>query len=140
MPTLNAHPVHRVIVRYLDGKVLKGHTSDFQPARGRFHLVPVDSWPGSPPVEVLLPQLKGVFFVHHLDGNPAHLKQNAFEPGNANPGRRIRVLFKDGELLQGMCQSYRPDRAGFFVTPADQRSNTERCFVVAAATAEVSLL
>jgi hypothetical protein len=31
-------------------------------------------------------------------------------------------------------------RAGFFLLPADQRSNNERCYVVAAATREISLL
>ncbi|MGA2079406.1 MAG: hypothetical protein ABSH53_02155 [Holophaga sp.] len=56
------------------------------------------------------------------------------------PGRRIRVVFKDGEVLTGLARGYRPDRAAFFVMPADQRSNHERCFVVAAATREIAWL
>jgi hypothetical protein len=140
MATSTAQPVQRVIARFQDGQVLKGHTTDFRPARDRFHLLPVDSCPGSRPREILVTELKGVFFVRHLDGNPAHLKQNAFEPTNVDPGRRIRVLFKDGELLQGMSLGYRPGRSGFFLTPADQRSNNERCYVVTAATLEIALL
>jgi hypothetical protein len=140
MATRYTPAIDRVIVRYQDGLILKGHTTDFLPARDRFHLLGVDSCPGTPPREILLTDLKGVFFVRNLDGNPAHLKRNTFEPTNVDPGRRIRVLFKDGELLLGMSQSYRRGRPGFFVTPADQRSNNERCFVVTAATQEVSLL
>ena len=133
-------PVHRVIARYQDGLVLKGHTTDFRPARDRFHLVPTDSRPGAPPLEILIPDLKGVFFVRRLDGNPAHTKRNVFEPTNVTPGRRIRVVFKDGEVLAGLTQGYRPGRAAFFILPADPRSNNERCFVVAAAIREVALL
>jgi hypothetical protein len=140
MATMHDPSIYRVIVHYQDGRVLRGHTTDFLPARGRFHLLAVDTQPGTPAAEILIPDLKGVFFVRRLDGNPAHLKRNAFEPSNVDPGRRIRVVFKDGEVLQGMSPGYRRGQAGFFVTPADQRSNNERCFVVAAATAEIDLL
>jgi hypothetical protein len=132
--------IHRVIARFLDGTVLKGHTTDFLPTRGHFHLLPADSCPGTRPTQVRLPDLKGVFFVRHLDGNPAHLKSNAFDPNDVTPGRRIRVVFLDGEVLHGLTMGYRPDRAGFFVMPADQRSNNMRCYVVASSTREVSLL
>lgn len=132
--------IHRVIARYQNGLILKGHTTDFLAAKDRFHLLAIDSCPGTLAAEILITDLKGVFFVRNLAGNPAHLKKNTFEPTNVNPGRRVRVLFNDGEILSGMTLGYRPDHAGFFVTPADQRSNNERCFVVAAATREVSLL
>lgn len=135
------HPlIHLVIAHYQNGLILKGHTTDFLPARDRFHLLPTDSCPGTKPTVVLMTELKGVFFVRRLNGNPAHAKQNDFEPTDITPGRKIRVVFKDGEVLQGITSRYRPEAAGFFVLPADQRSNNERCFVVTAATREVSLL
>jgi len=133
-------PFNRVIARFQNGLILKGHTTDFLPAKDRFHLLPTDSCPGTPPTEILVTDLKGVFFVRHLNGNPAHLKKNTFESTDNNPGRKIRVVFKDGEILLGMTLGYHPDRPGFFVAPADQCSNNERCFVVTAATREVSLL
>ena len=133
-------PVHRVIARFQNGSVLKGHTLDFHPAGDRFHLLPADSFPGTPPTEVLLMDLKGVFFVHHLEGDPAHLNRNVFEPTNLTPGQRIRVVFKDGEVLHGMTHGWDPHVPGFFVLPADERSNNERCYVVSSATSEVSLL
>lgn len=48
------------------------------------------------------------------------------------------MTFKDGEVLVGTTQGYQPGRPGFFLEPADRASNIERCFVVAAATREVS--
>jgi hypothetical protein len=66
------------------------------------------------------------------------------EAGNFDPGslrrRKIRVVFADGETLVGTTQGYQPGRPGFFVVPADSGSNNDRCFVVSAATKEVSFV
>jgi hypothetical protein len=137
---MNQSSVHRVIARFQDGQLLKGHTSDFLPGKEHFHLLPTDSCPGTPPTQIRVTDLKGVFFVRRLDGNPAFDERNAFDPTNITPGRRVRVVFNDGEVMLGLTQGYHPARTGFFLLPADQRSNNERCYVVAAATREVSLL
>jgi len=42
--------------------------------------------------------------------------------------------------MVGATQGYQPGRPGFFLIPADAQSNNERCFVVTAATQEVSFL
>ena len=55
-------------------------------------------------------------------------------------GRKMKVRFKDGEEIVGTTQGYQPDRQGFFLVPADDRSNNDRCFVLAAATEDVSFL
>jgi hypothetical protein len=130
----------QVIARYRNGQVLKGLTGDFAPSRPVFHVSPSGCCPGTPAVPVPLNELKGVFFVRHLDGNPAHAKRNNFDPTDLTPGRQIRVVFQDGEVLQGHAPYYHPEHRGFFVMPADQRSNNIRCFVLRAATAEIALL
>jgi hypothetical protein len=132
--------MNQIVARYQDGHLLKGHTVDFLPTLDRFHLFPAGSYPGSRPLEIQVKELKGVFFVKSLQGNPAHVKLNAFEPGNPTPGTRLRVVFRDGEVLQGHAQGYHPGRSGFFLLPADKRSNNERCYVVTAATREVSII
>jgi hypothetical protein len=129
-----------VVARYQDGRVLKGVTNDFLPAKDRFHLVPLESAPGSKPVEVLIADLKALFFVRDFAGDPQHKESGEFDPAKAAGGRKIRVLFKDGETLVGTTQGYQPGRPGFFVIPADAKSNNERCFVVSVATREVSFL
>lgn len=50
------------------------------------------------------------------------------------------MAFKDGEVLVGTTTGYQPGRPGFFLEPADTTSNIERCYVVAAATLDVSFL
>ncbi|NLA41334.1 MAG: hypothetical protein GX874_07990 [Smithella sp.] len=58
-------------------------------------------------------------------------------PGKPVLGRKIRVLFKDGEEMIGTTRGYQLNRQGFFVIPADPQSNVERCCVVTKATREV---
>jgi hypothetical protein len=130
----------QVVARFQDGQVLKGMAVDFSPRKDHFHLLPWSSGPGVPPTLVPLPDLKGLFFVRHLDGNPAHAEKNAFDPTNLTPGKRIRVTFRDGEILLGLTRHFRPEVQGFFLLPADQRSNNERCYVLTAATRNISLL
>jgi hypothetical protein len=116
----------QVVVRYRDGRLLKGVTSNFLPARDGFHV----QTPKGEVAAVSQGELKAVFFVRDLAGDP---KRPA-------PGRKIRVEFADGEVIVGTTQGYQPNRPGFFVFPADAGSNNERCFVVTAATRRVSPL
>jgi hypothetical protein len=84
--------------------------------------------------------LKGVFFVKDLEGDLGHAKSNIFDPSDSSPGRKIRVLFKDGEVLMGYTSDYLSSRPGFFVLPADPRSNADRCYIVIEATERISLI
>ncbi len=132
--------MNKVVARFADGHMVKGVTSDFVPAKDRFHVSEASAAPGSRPTEVQTKDLKALFFVKDFAGDPKHGDRNAFDPSHPAFGRRIRVLFKDGELLVGTTQGYQPGRPGFFMVPADVSSNTERCYVVSAATAEVAFL
>lgn len=128
---------NRVVARYRDGRMVKGTTLDFLPTRGQFHVSPDG---GGAPVPVNVADLKAVFFVRDFAGDPKHLKSNDFDASRPPQGRRIRVRFEDGEVLAGTTTGYQPGRPGFFLVPADPAANTERCYVVASATAEVTLL
>ena len=125
----------KVVVRYLDGKVLKGTTQDFFPNRASFHLLPAD---GGAAIEVRIKQLKAVFFVKHFVGKPERRDVQGFiaGPGETSQGKKVAVRFKDGELLCGYSLSYLPEREGFFLFPADAESNNLRAYVIAAACAE----
>ena len=131
-------PVNKVVARFADGRVVKGMTMDFFPAKPLFHVSVVGAPPGTPPMEINANDLKALFFVKDLAGNPAYVESKEFDPQRVVAGRKIRVLFKDGEVLVGTTTGYQPGRTGFFVEPADGGSNNERCYVVTAATAEVT--
>jgi hypothetical protein len=56
------------------------------------------------------------------------------------PGKRLQVTFADGEMIVGATQAFHPDRPGFFLVPADPRSNNDRVFVVMKAVRSVSVI
>jgi uncharacterized protein DUF6982 len=131
--------MNRIVARFQDGRLLKGLTNDFLPAKDRFHIAD-EQGAGAKASEVRVAELKALFFVKSFEGDPQHHKTNEPAPGQALAGRRIRVVFKDGEVIVGTTQGYDRSRPGFFLVPIDQESNNERCFVVAAATQEVGFL
>lgn len=132
--------MNRIVIRYQNGRLMKGVTNDFLPAKDRFHLIPLDSEPNSKPLEIAVAELKAIFFVKDFAGNAGHKEVKQFDPSKPAPGRKIRVVFKDGEVMVGITQGYQPERQGFFVLPADGQSNNERCFVITSATREVTFI
>jgi hypothetical protein len=131
---------NKIVIRYADGRLLKGITNDFFPNKTTFHVLSVTAAPQDKPQEIRIADLKAVFFVKDFDGNPDYNEIKAFDPAKPVSGRKISVLFKDGERLVGTTTGYQPDRIGFFLTPADLESNMIRCFVVIKATKEVNML
>jgi len=132
--------MNQVVAHTKTGQLIKGITNNFLPNKESFHLLPAGSAPGSKPMEVFLNQLKAVFFVKDLQGQRDHQEKNAFDPYAFQQGKKIRVVFQDGEVLVGLTQGYQPGRPGFFMVPADPKSNNERCYIVASSTKEVTLL
>jgi len=132
--------MNKVVARFADGRLLKGMTADFFPGKDLFHVSPVDDHDGPDSVEVHAKELKALFFVKDFAGKPEYHERKEFDPLHPPVGRRIKVVFKDGEVLAGTTTGYRPTRPGFFIEPADPGSNNERCYVVATATQEVSFL
>ena len=133
-------PQSKIVARYQDGRIVKGFTSDFLPTKDHMHVVPVGAAPNAAPNEVSIKDLKAIFFVKDFQGNAQHHDVNEFDPQKPVPGRKLRVVFKDGETLVGTTQGYQPGRPAFFLIPADPAANTERCFVISSATREVSFV
>jgi hypothetical protein len=133
--------VHKVVIRFQDGRLLKGSTADFVPTKDLLHLSPADAAPTAKPIEVRLAEVKALFFVHDFAGKPRPQKDPIeLPPARPGAGRGIRVMFRDGEILVGTTHGYQPGRLGFFVVPVDPESNNERCFVIASAAHQVDLL
>jgi hypothetical protein len=130
----------RVVVRYSDSRVLKGHSADFDPESQRFHLR-LAAATESPPVEVQLSDLKAVFFVRDFGGDPRYNERKQFDGAVQPVGRKVEVTFQDGEVLVGSTTTgYSPDRRGVSFTPADPRSNNLRVFAVCEALRTVRYL
>ncbi len=132
---------NRIVVRYADGQILKGTTADFSPGRPTFHVAAAGQAAGPATVaEISIVDLKAVFFVRDFAGNATYDEVKSFAGGPAAQGRKIEVEFADGETLVGTTMGYQPDRPGFFLVPADPKSNNERCFIVKSAVKAVKFL
>jgi hypothetical protein len=126
----------KVVARFVDGRVLKGHTMNFDPNRPAFQLRLLEDAPGTEPALIRLSDLKAVFFVKDFAGVPEYSEKKEFN--TISTGRRLAVRFHDDEVLLGTSVTYDAKRQGFFLFPADRFSNNEKVFVVAAAVADVS--
>jgi len=130
---------NKIVVHFLNGRILKGRSVDFFPNRKFFHLSPLSKLDRTPAVRIEISSLKAVFFVKDYKGNKYHKKVTSFEgqPEKTLALHRIIVHFKDGEILLGTTHSYGPRREGFFVYPIDPSDNNERIYVVQSAVKDV---
>ena len=134
---VNTGPL-KIIIRYRDGKLLKGYTNDFFPNKPAFHVQPWDEAAGQSiaatmselkSIVVAVGELKAVFFVKDFKGDPGYTERRFWE-GDRPSGRKVEVTFYDGEVIVGTTMGYDPKRIGFFVIPADPQANNLRVFVV----------
>jgi hypothetical protein len=132
--------MNKVVARFVDGRVLKGFTNDFTPAKDQFHLTPEGATMGVAPLAIKREELKALFFVKDFGGNPKHEEKKDFDLSKRPAGRKIKVVFKDGEMLIGTTLGYQRNRPGFFLESIDDESNIERCYVVTSATREISFV
>ena len=126
----------KVVVRYLDGKVIKGFTQDFFPNKDRFHLHHAAKSSGES-VEVMVKDLKAIFFVQDFEGNAQYSERKSYGEGERAQGRKVEVTFADGEMLVGSTMGYDPNRPGFFIFPADPKGNNIRVFAVSSSVKKV---
>jgi len=84
--------------------------------------------------------LRRFFFVKDFAGNPEYHEKKEFSGSQQAVGRRMEVIFKDGEMMVGSTMGHDPKRAGFFLTPADPQGNALRVFVIAAAVTRTRFL
>jgi hypothetical protein len=127
-------PINQIVVKFKDGSVKKGNTNDFLPNKQIFHLNTTDGEMDAINVE----NAKAIFFVKDFAGDKDH--DYSYEDVVPGGGRKINVVFNDGEVVVGYALGYSPDRQGFMMTPADLSGNNERIYAVASAVKKVQFL
>ena len=120
--------LHKVVVRYKNGTVAKGTTSDFAPNRTTFTLNHEPPVPGAHET-ISYDELKAIFFVHSLQGNREYKDEKLRKP-EGMIGRRYLLTFTDGETMRGTALGVNLSRYGFLLFPADSGSNNKRIFVM----------
>lgn len=141
LPSDQAEP-GKMVVHYADDRIIKGYCYDFHPNKPHFHLLPSAARFSftDDAIEVWIEDLKAVFFVRDFAGDPSYNERKQFAEGERPPGRKVRVTFRDGEVLIGSTVGYEPRRPGFFFIPADPRSNNLKVFAVSRAVMKVHFL
>jgi hypothetical protein len=127
--------LHKVVVHYQDGTLLRGHTRFFFHEQERVEVTDLEDQVH--PVE--LRHIKAVFFVRDFAGDPDYGERKEFTPDSPVFGDSVRIVFADGEALIGRALGYRPEEKGFFLQPADPKSNNRMIFVPAGALKEIQV-
>lgn len=124
----------KIVVHFTDGGLIKGFSNDFFPNKEQFHLTDHSS---DEIIDIDVSDLKAIFFVKDFEGKSDYQERKGFLDDQNIQGRKVRVIFQDGEAIVGSVLGYDPKRQGFFIIPADPESNNSRIFVVVAATTDV---
>jgi hypothetical protein len=122
---------NEVVAHFIDGRLVKGVCLDVDPGRPTCHITTVER----ETTEVKLAELKALFFVRDLTGDPARYEESVIHPDDVRTrgASRIELEFADGERLVGLTVRFPPVRPFFYVLPADPRSNNLRILVNRAA-------
>jgi len=125
---------HIMVVHFMDGRILKGFGSVIAPGEAIMELKDLEEkihW-------VELSQVKGVFYVRSFEGS-RHKTRPTATAWSPSTGNRVRITFKDGEILEGQVND--PSRLasapGFYVVPLDPASNNYRMYLNRAAVEQV---
>jgi hypothetical protein len=125
-----------VVARYADGRVVKGTSLDVNPGRPTFHVRTAD---GSM-TQVALTDLKALFFVRSLDGNPAHgdARDIADDDARRRGTRLVEAVFRDDERIVGLAVQFPPRTPFFFLVPVDREGNNLRILINKAQLASIA--
>ena len=116
----------RMVIRFLDGTVLKAFGDNFLPGEERIQVMECDG----PMRTVELSAIKIICFVKQFVTD----SQNTHRPAppiiyQAVPGRKVTVEFKDGEVVKGVATLEGEPKRGFFITPLNPNSNNLQIYV-----------
>jgi hypothetical protein len=119
---------NKAIVAFLDGRRLKGYIYNFSAQKDGFRLFLEQDTLQREGTNVQMQDLKAIFFARDFVGNREYSESQTLT--GQNQGRKAEVTFRDGEKLVGTTDAYNPQKIGFFLVPADPRSNNLRVFVI----------
>jgi hypothetical protein len=118
----------KAVVALLDGRRLKGYIYNFSAQKDSFRLFFEQDTLQREGTDVQMKDLKAIFFARDFVGNSEYTESQTLR--GQNQGRKAEVTFRDGEKLVGTTDAYNPQKIGFFLVPADPRSNNLRVFII----------
>jgi hypothetical protein len=135
----------KVILRFIDGKMLKGYIQDLKIAEEYLYLEDESKHQ----LKVRLKELKAIFYVKKFEGDRSHQDKKVLT-GTHPDAKRVFVKFKDGETIMGNMEGVIPWQKGFFlesmkekaftIVPVDESSNNTKILVVTTAVKDVAMI
>ena len=128
----------KVVAHFLDGRVVKGESFDVAAAKPTCLI----HTPDGQSVTVPFAELKGLFIVKDLAGNPEYKETKSVDPADPR-GRGARWLemeFLDGEVMVGLSTNYSEQLPVFALVPTDAHSNNARVLVNRSAVGSLRVL
>lgn len=135
----------KVILRFTDGKMLKGFVRDLRLSED--HLFIEDE--SGNQLKVRLKELKAIFFVRRFEGDRTYQEKKSFSGTRPN-SKRVFVKFRDGENMIGFIEGEIPWQRGFFLesmkekgfylVPVDEASNNVKTLIITSAVLDVAMI
>ncbi len=129
-----------VVASMVDGRRERGVIGRFRPFDASFDVYAPEDVEMKSPRRIEVHQCKAIYFVRVHEGNRSYQEDKLRIPPVHRSGRKIEVLFPDGERMVGTTEGFNPSRPGFIFYPADPKSNNIEIFVVTANAEEIKLL
>lgn len=130
----------KVILRMLDGKILKGFLDEF-PDWSEDKVLTITSL-SEELIQVQKSEVKALFFVRRFGGNKDHAEVRFFDTHPKIDGLWIRVTFNDDEVLEGIVANsiefFVQD--GFYIKPPDPNTNNRVIYVLKSALKDLTIL
>ncbi|MEW6570026.1 MAG: hypothetical protein AB1390_02450 [Nitrospirota bacterium] len=138
----------KVVVRFNDGKTLKGYLKDFSVSSS---IVKLREAKNKKEHTIPAEKLKALFFVKTFEGDREYRDRKAYGIGKSI-GRKVFVRFKDGESMVGFVEGEFPWKKGFFLSkadtgdkgffliPVDSGGNNTKVFVMGSAVQDVTVM
>lgn len=114
----------KVVVKFLDGTILKGYTTDFYKSKPYFSMKLKENGRNK---DVRFSELKAVFFVKTFEGRRDSRKLRHV-PCCSPQGKLGVVRFVDDEQVEGNLQGFKPEDNVIFMLPENPTGNNERIF------------
>jgi hypothetical protein len=129
--------MNHVVAHLKDGTVVKGLCFDIDPHRPYCHIKT-----NGDVTEVALQDLKALFFVRDLEGNPKRVDAQEADPTDSRlrGTTQVEVRFLDNERIIGLSNRFPPRGPFFFVVPVDPASNNTRILINSSAVRSVELV
>lgn len=124
-----------MVVAFLDGRRMKGYIHRFSAKEDHFRLFLEQDTAEREGAAVQMKDLKAIFFARDFVGSGEYGESQELDLQNQS--RKAEVTFRDGEKLVGTTDTYNSHRVGFFLVPADPRSNDLRVFGIAKNAAQI---